>query len=212
MRYRRRESTLDAELPSLAPRLGGTPSDSQHSRGPVVHGAVNILQNERLKTIQQIKDKIDHQINLNVIQTKKHISDRNTMSDITAENKTKRRRPTLGQRNKETMMYECSNLTHEEEKGLSSLVKRISDGEIIVATSDKSGRFVVLQTDQYVKSGLKHTSCDQQIGPDELRKIQSVLNSHTKWLKNIFNIGASWGHEERFTKNLTENCQYIHCT
>ena len=88
--------------------------------------------------------------------------------------------------------------TENEEKGLSSLTKRINNGEIMVATSDKSGRFVVLKTEQYIRSGLKHTTQDQEIGPEELKRIQTVLNSHTKWLKNIFNIGATWGHEDRF--------------
>ena len=164
-----------------------------------------------LEKIQHIKEAIDNELACQHLEKKKHIVtdyggkiDKIDNCDERCRDNNSQDKPILGKRNKETLKYECSNLTENEERGLSSLTKRINNGEIMVATSDKSGRFVVLKTEQYIRSGLKHTTQDQEIGPEELKRIQTVLNSHTKWLKNIFNIGATWGHEDRFAKNLTE--------
>ena len=49
-----------------------------------------------------------------------------------------------------------SNLTPNELKGLKSLQKRISSGELIICETDKSSKLCVLSRDQYIASGLQH--------------------------------------------------------
>ena len=230
-KYCRRESALEHQLPSLAPSTvgdyigrtrrapsnicgvdkyneralsntastcttpGANPPDSADQHSDSQHITISRLKQSINREIRDItmRANMDGTFTAGTYEQTKKLSKKQAPE------------PVLGKRNHETIKYEFSNLSQYEKKGLSSLVKRISDGEIIVATSDKSNRFVVLKTEQYVKSGLNHTVNDQQIEPDDLRKVQNVLNSHTGWLKNIFNIGASWRHEERFSKNLTEN-------
>ena len=40
-----------------------------------------------------------------------------------------------------------SNLTKQQEKGLKSLKKRVSAGELVVTATDKSGKFTALSVD-----------------------------------------------------------------
>ena len=61
------------------------------------------------------------------------------------------------------------NLSFKERKGLRTLNDRINKGEIMVTPTDKSGRFAVLTTDQYLESGRVHASKDQKIGWGELK-------------------------------------------
>ena len=102
------------------------------------------------------------------------------------------------------LKHDQTNLSKSEKIGLESLIKRVSEGEICIATSDKSKRFVVLMRDQYVNSGLKHTVVDTQIEPEEVKRFQTTLNTHSKWLTKIFNICSDWGQEDRMMKNVIE--------
>ena len=64
---------------------------------------------------------------------------------------------------KNEVTYDVTNLTKQEKRGLKSLIERITNGEICVATSDKSKRFVLLKVEQYCASGLKHTEQDRAV-------------------------------------------------
>ena len=93
----------------------------------------------------------------------------------------------------------------QEKRGLKSLVNRVNKGEIVITTSDKSKRFVVLLEDQYRQSGMKHVVDDREISLEEIAKFQNMLNAHTKWFVNMFGIGDDWLHNERMLKNVNEN-------
>ena len=82
--------------------------------------------------------------------------------------------------------------------------KKIKEGEIVIASSDKSNRFVVLKKSQYIQSGLKHTELDKIIQDEEIVKFQTVINAHTAWLTDIFKMGSVWNHEDRMHKNVSE--------
>ena len=102
-----------------------------------------------------------------------------------------------------------SNLTYGECLGLKSLKKRIKEGSIIVCDTDKSKRFSILTKDQYLASGLKHTEKDIEIQPHQVKQIQSVVNDHVWWLKNITNCGANWKHESRMDKNIVDKGEQV---
>ena len=96
-----------------------------------------------------------------------------------------------------------SNLTRQEVAGLKSLKSRIKSGEIQVIQTDKSGRFAILTTEQYLLSGYKHTSKDQKIDWKMVRYIQGQLNSHQWWLNNIVGYGHKKEHE-KMNRNTQE--------
>ena len=96
------------------------------------------------------------------------------------------------------------NLSKSEQNGLKSFCNRLKAGEIVVASSDKSNRFVVLEKSQYIQSGTKHTANDQVIRDNEIVKIQTILNSHTSWLTDIFKMSSRWRQGDRMHKNITE--------
>ena len=96
---------------------------------------------------------------------------------------------------------EILNLSKNELKGLDSLKKRIKNNELVVTTTDKSGRLAVLTEKQYVEAGECHTKKDCQIGWNEIKYLQGQINSHTWWLSSI--IGNSLKtNPERMNKNI----------
>ena len=102
-----------------------------------------------------------------------------------------------------------SNLSKSELEGLKSLRKRVNNKEIVITQTDKSRRFCVLRYDQYLDSGHKHTNKDMEIEHSHLKAVQRGVNDHCTWLRKIFNIGASWGHEDRFTSSMTDNSEVV---
>ena len=77
------------------------------------------------------------------------------------------------------------NLNKKERDGLKSICKRIKDGDLIVTSTDKSSRFAVLSREQYLKSGYTHTSQDREISWDDVKYLQTHVNSHMWWLSDI---------------------------
>ena len=61
-----------------------------------------------------------------------------------------------------------SNLSKSEVAGMLSLQERVKRKEIIITETDKSGKFAVLNYDQYLSSGLKHTKNDCEIDWNEV--------------------------------------------
>ena len=84
-----------------------------------------------------------------------------------------------------------SNLSKNELQGLNSLRKKVSNGSLVVATTDKSKRFALLTRDQYLASGKAHTEKDIEISQSQVKRIQNCVNDHSKWLAEITNCGDS---------------------
>ena len=70
------------------------------------------------------------------------------------------------------------NLNIRGRKGLESLRKRVQEGELVIAQTDKSSRFSVLSREQYFKSGTKHTSKDTEIDWKHIKTLQRNTNGH----------------------------------
>ena len=94
------------------------------------------------------------------------------------------------------------NLTPGERRGLKSLKKRVTDGEIIVCQTDKSGRFCVLTRDQYLEAGQAHVVNDRKIDQKEHEEVQRALNGNMRWWSVIWDLGSNWGQESRCLSNL----------
>ena len=90
-----------------------------------------------------------------------------------------------------------SNLTISEMRGLKKLKKRISEGEIIICQTDKSGRLAVMPMDMYHEAAMVHIGKDVEVDFEEAEKTQNLLNGHVSmWLK-MTGMGAQWEHESR---------------
>ena len=99
---------------------------------------------------------------------------------------------------------EDSNLNKKEKEGLESLKKRVKEGEIVVAQTDKSSRFTLLTRSQYLQSGLKHTEKDRKITWRDVKKLQRTTNNHVWWLSRILRYSEE-KDQERMTKNIQDH-------
>ena len=90
-----------------------------------------------------------------------------------------------------------SNLTAEEQAGLRSLQKRITNGEIIIIKTDKSSKLTVTNEEEYRKMGQEHIAKDKKINRQEIIDIEETLNGHSRAWTNIWNSGKDHGHFDR---------------
>ena len=82
-----------------------------------------------------------------------------------------------------------SNLSKEEQMGLKSLKKRVADGNLVVLPTDKSGRFAIMSMDTYIKAGMVHIKNNEEVGVDEKRANQKVVNGAVSMLVKVFRVG-----------------------
>ena len=94
-----------------------------------------------------------------------------------------------------------TNLSKEEIKALKSLKERVKQGDLIICQTDKSSRFAAMTRQQYMDSGLVHTSKDKEIDWKDVRYLQSQINSHVWWISNIVGY-AEKTDPERMLKNI----------
>ena len=91
-----------------------------------------------------------------------------------------------------------SNLSAAEKLQLKSLKKDIKDKNIVIFTTDKSGKFTVDSPKNYEKALMKHTTKDEElIEEDKVRKIENKMNQHLKQLSKMFKVGENNDHEHR---------------
>ena len=85
---------------------------------------------------------------------------------------------------------EADNLTPAEARGLKKISKRVENGELIVATTDKSGKLCVISNEIWQEMGEVHLAGDQKVTWDEVLAAQSRIKGHLRILNNIMNPGA----------------------
>ena len=90
-----------------------------------------------------------------------------------------------------------SNLTRIEQEGLKILEKRTRNNEIIVMKTDKSGRFVVTNEQEYKKMGQEHTEKDLEITMREVHEMEKACNDHTRAWSYIWQSGDDHDHLSR---------------
>ena len=76
----------------------------------------------------------------------------------------------------ENVSNKGQNLDKDSRDGIKSLKKQSKDGEIVIAETDKSGKFCVFSMEEYLKAGEVHTKNDKKVDEKELREIQKTLN------------------------------------
>ena len=92
------------------------------------------------------------------------------------------------------------NLTPEEKKNINELKKDIKEKNIVVFTTDKSGKFSVDSPTNYEKAVHKHTEKDEEIKDEtKVKQIENKMNQHMRQLNKIFQVGKSNDQEHRVT-------------
>ena len=89
---------------------------------------------------------------------------------------------------------EGKNLTPAERRGLQKLRERIKEGEIVILKTDKSGKMMVSDKEEYLKMGKGKIESDRKLDRADIRKIEERINNHTRILTKIFNISESLKH------------------
>ena len=98
----------------------------------------------------------------------------------------------------------CINLTKAEQRGLRSLKKRIQNGDLCVAQSDKSSRLCVLSRKQYLESGASHTKKDKEISWRDVKQLQTQVNNNVWWAVEILGVSEK-RDKARMMNNLMDN-------
>ena len=92
-----------------------------------------------------------------------------------------------------------NNFSKEENQGLKEIKEKIKKKEIVVFSTDKSGRFSVDTPSNYEEAVKVHTNKDEEIDHDRVRSIETTVNHHMRHFNRMFNVGSTHGHEDRVT-------------
>ena len=86
------------------------------------------------------------------------------------------------------------NMTEDQLKGLKLLQERVRRGEIVVTTTDKSGKYAVLESGLYKEAAMIHLR-DREIDMKEVEETEVLLNRHASQILKAFNMGTKHGKE-----------------
>ena len=89
----------------------------------------------------------------------------------------------------------ADNMTRAERKGYLKLLKRARNKEIVISTTDKSGRLTVSTYDSYIQQGSQHVKNDVKVTWKEVMKSKEDVLSHTRVLSHIFRVGETHGEK-----------------
>ena len=103
------------------------------------------------------------------------------------------------------------NVTKSERRGINKLRRRAKAGEIVISSTDKSGKLTISSMDSYLRQGAPHVAGDRKITMKEVRKTQEDVLNHTKMLSEIFMVGQDHGqtNEERLRRAMHEKSTII---
>ena len=94
-----------------------------------------------------------------------------------------------------------TNLTASQKRGISKLLKKVKNREIVICQTDKTGKLVVISFDLYMEMGAVHTANDKEIDLGKVKELEEICNGHvSSWMK-IFNYGVDWKHQARWREN-----------
>ena len=92
------------------------------------------------------------------------------------------------------------NFTKSQEAGLTSLRRRVKEGELIIIPTDKSGNLAVRES--HYEAGMKHTKNDLEVGWNTIKESQKELNGHVSMCIKFFKIGKCLEHTPKDHKGF----------
>ena len=80
-------------------------------------------------------------------------------------------------------------MTMQERRGYRKLQERRKRGEVVISTTDKSGKLSICTNEEYIKQGQPHTLKDEPVDWRQVREAKTDILCHTKALSNILQVG-----------------------
>ena len=96
-----------------------------------------------------------------------------------------------------------TNLSKEEKLGIEVIKEKTKNKELVVFTSDKSGRFTADSVENYTAALSEHVTGDTVINKKKVRDTEKNMNHHLKQFNRMFRVGSAWGHDNRVAKAST---------
>ena len=90
---------------------------------------------------------------------------------------------------------EDTNMTKDQMDGKRSLTKREDQGEIVITTTDKSGKFCVVETALYKEAALVHIKDEEVINVEQVGEIETTMNRHAMQIVKAMKMGTVHGGE-----------------
>ena len=69
---------------------------------------------------------------------------------------------------------------------MKSLKKRVTEGELVVVQTDKTGKFCVMSREAYLRAGQVHTEKDTKVDLSKVAEIQKDINGNIAMLIKFF--------------------------
>ena len=98
-----------------------------------------------------------------------------------------------------------TNMTVEESQGKRSLMQKVKKGEIVITTTDKSGKFAVIEPKLYKKAAEVHLK-DKEITSKNVTETETLFNRHAKQIIKSLQMGTvhgKYGQVERINQAFT---------
>ena len=89
------------------------------------------------------------------------------------------------------------NITEDEEKAIKSVKRKIANKEVVVSTTDKSGRFTIDTPSNYEDAVMLHTVNDVEVERERVKQVENRMNQHMKLFNKMFRVGTEHNHEKR---------------
>ena len=88
---------------------------------------------------------------------------------------------------------------------MKTIKKRVAEGDLVILPTDKSGRFGVMSMATFIKAGIVHVGDDEEVGIEERKSNQRVLNGTVSMLLKISRVGKDCRHEDRWRESMLSN-------
>ena len=166
----------------------------------------DLKENSRIILPKAVDEKLENEMGIireTILgETKKHI--REIENKIRGEMRKIKKEP---DKEKIEKNQEWQNLNKKEKEGLRKLRKRIKNGELVAIKTDKSGKLMVMSKDEYLKVGTGGLEGDRRISGDEAKKIENMINNHSRFWIKMTNLGENNGHYGRMIESKLINSE-----
>ena len=89
------------------------------------------------------------------------------------------------------------NIDKVVEDGLKEVTEKVKQHEMVVFSTDKTGKFSVDTVENHQDALMEHVANDTKINRKKVRILEKKCNSHLKQFNRMFGVGSAWGHQNR---------------
>ena len=94
------------------------------------------------------------------------------------------------------------NLTREQENGLTSIIERRNEQELIVYETDKTKRFSCDSAENYRILAEQYTIGDETTTEETIKGFEKLINAHTEMWLRILNPGKDVNNHDRIRYSM----------